>query len=143
MQQQMKEKLPSEFSIIFGSVPSMNAMAEFVVPKSIPSTFPIFLLLKIFSLTHHIVMQKMFSRGNRHIFLNKKPPSAGRCQYNICTIIILQPLQQLFYHLLRQAFYHQLLQMPIQPDASPIQRHLVKPNQNREPHHRLSILPNR
>ena len=34
-------RLPSEFSSTTGSPPSMTAMQEFVVPKSMPSTFAI------------------------------------------------------------------------------------------------------
>jgi hypothetical protein len=34
-------RLPSEFSKTSGSPPSITAMQEFVVPKSIPSTFAI------------------------------------------------------------------------------------------------------
>jgi hypothetical protein len=34
-------RFPSEFSNTNGSPPSMTAMQEFVVPKSIPSTFGI------------------------------------------------------------------------------------------------------
>ena len=34
-------RLPSEFSSTIGSPPSMAAMQEFVVPKSIPNTFGI------------------------------------------------------------------------------------------------------
>jgi len=31
--------------MIFGSAPTMNAIAEFVVPKSMPNTLAIFVLL--------------------------------------------------------------------------------------------------
>jgi hypothetical protein len=34
-------RLPSEFSRTSGSPPSMTAMQEFVVPKSMPNTFAI------------------------------------------------------------------------------------------------------
>src|SRR5208282_6615879 len=37
-------RLPSEFSSTAGSPPSMTAMQEFVVPKSIPITFAIKML---------------------------------------------------------------------------------------------------
>src|SRR6185369_11516166 len=37
-------RLPSEFSRTSGSPPSMTAMHEFVVPKSMPNTFAICLL---------------------------------------------------------------------------------------------------
>ena len=41
-------RLPSEFSKTSGSPPSMTAMQEFVVPKSMPNTFAIkCVLLKI------------------------------------------------------------------------------------------------
>ncbi len=38
-------RLPSIFSIIFGAPPSMIATAEFVVPKSMPIIFAIYLLI--------------------------------------------------------------------------------------------------
>jgi hypothetical protein len=34
-------RIPSEFSITFGVMPSMTATHEFVVPRSIPMTFDI------------------------------------------------------------------------------------------------------
>ena len=36
---------PSEFSMTVGSPPSSTAMHEFVVPRSMPIVFPIFVLL--------------------------------------------------------------------------------------------------
>ena len=38
-------RFPSTFSIIFGTPPSMIATAEFVVPKSIPIIFDIYLYI--------------------------------------------------------------------------------------------------
>src|ERR1700761_631057 len=34
-------RMPSEFSMTFGALPSMTATHEFVVPRSIPMTLPI------------------------------------------------------------------------------------------------------
>ena len=39
-------RLPSGFAIIFDSVPSRTATAEFVVPKSIPMILAMFTLLR-------------------------------------------------------------------------------------------------
>src|SRR5262249_29929217 len=37
-------RMPSEFSMTFGFLPSMTATHEFVVPRSIPMTFPMVLM---------------------------------------------------------------------------------------------------
>src|SRR6185437_11740489 len=37
-------RMPSEFSMTFGFLPSMTATHEFVVPRSIPMTFPMVLI---------------------------------------------------------------------------------------------------
>src|SRR5580698_3868732 len=44
-------RLPSEFSRTSGSPPSMTAMQELVVPKSMPITFAIKLLLMVYLTT--------------------------------------------------------------------------------------------
>ena len=46
-------RLPSEFSKTTGSPPSMTAMQELVVPKSMPSTFAIKSLYKIVTLARY------------------------------------------------------------------------------------------
>src|SRR6185369_9314155 len=40
-------RAPSEFSMTFGDLPSMTATQEFVVPKSIPMTLPIDVILSV------------------------------------------------------------------------------------------------
>ena len=62
---------PSAFSIMRGCLPSMTATAEFVVPKSMPMTWPL-----TFSSAYPLVHDA--PRGDLRIFVRKVDDARGR-----------------------------------------------------------------